>query len=156
MTIWIGGCGSGGGGGGGITELTDDVLAGPGSGAVSATVVGLQGNPISPALPTLGQVLQWNGLAWVPTSLLQSVEIDFGSGIPQREASFLIVDALVTPATRIVAWESADTATGRVGVDQEWDQLILAARAAAGSFTLYVTAVPGPVLGRRVIFYQRG
>lgn len=89
-------------------------------------------------------------------SSIEEIEIDFGSVIPQREASFLIIDGLVTPTTRIVAWESADTALGRVGVDQEWDQLILAARAAAGSFTLYVTAVPGPVLGRRVIFYQRG
>jgi hypothetical protein len=35
--------GSGGGGGGGITRLTGDVLAGPGSGSVASTVVNLTG-----------------------------------------------------------------------------------------------------------------
>lgn len=86
---------------------------------------------------------------------VQRVEIDFGAN-PERSAIFTVTDALVTPTTRVCAWESAETATGRVGVDQEWDQLFLAARAGSGSFDLYVTAHPGPVAGRRVIYYQRG
>lgn len=94
---------------------------------------------------------------WVLTSAptISSVEIDFGS-TPVREQSFQIVDINVTPTSRIVAWESAETATGRVGVDQEWDQLLLAARPGPGYFFLYASAVPGPVVGRRVIYYQRG
>ncbi len=50
----------------GITELTGDVLAGPGSGSQAATVSALQGNPVSSVLPSDGQVLTWNGSAWVP------------------------------------------------------------------------------------------
>lgn len=52
-----------------ITELTADVLAGPGSGAQAATVVALQGNPIVAATPTDGQVLTWDGTQWVPGSV---------------------------------------------------------------------------------------
>lgn len=32
------------------------------------TVVGLQGNPLSNASPTIGQVLKWNGTAWEPAA----------------------------------------------------------------------------------------
>jgi hypothetical protein len=96
---------------------------------------------------------------WVPTSAsanpVVSVEIDFGP-FPVREKSFQINDIFVTPTSRVVAWESAETATGRVGVDQEWDQLLLAARPGPGYFFLYASAVPGPVVGSRVIYYQRG
>lgn len=51
---------------GGITQLTGDVLAGPGTGPKVATVVGLQGNPVSNAAPALGNALVWNGAAWAP------------------------------------------------------------------------------------------
>jgi len=36
---------------------------------VSTTVIKLQGNPISTATPSNGQILQWNGSAWVPGSI---------------------------------------------------------------------------------------
>ena len=58
------GCGNGGGGG--ISELTGDVEAGPGSGSQAATVVGLQGSPVSAVAPADGQVLTWNGAVWTP------------------------------------------------------------------------------------------
>ena len=32
-----------------------------------ATVIGIQGRPVSSAAPTAGQNLQWSGSAWVPT-----------------------------------------------------------------------------------------
>lgn len=51
---------------GGITELINDVLAGPGSGVQAALVVGLQGFPVAPTAPALGEVLTWNGAAWAP------------------------------------------------------------------------------------------
>jgi len=59
-----------GGGSGGITQLTQDVLAGPGSGSVAATVVGLRSRAISAVAPTNGQVLAYNtGAAqWTPTT----------------------------------------------------------------------------------------
>lgn len=50
----------------GISQLTGDVLAGPGAGSQSATVAALQGSPVSSVLPADGQVLTWNGSAWVP------------------------------------------------------------------------------------------
>lgn len=37
--------------------------------SVSTTVVKLQGHPISTATPSNGQILQWNGTAWVPGSV---------------------------------------------------------------------------------------
>jgi len=50
----------------GITQLTGDVTAGPGSGSKAATVARLQGNAVSSVAPSDGQVLTWNGSAWVP------------------------------------------------------------------------------------------
>ncbi len=69
--IWTvdGICGAAtGGGGGGLTQLTGDVLAGPGSGSQAATVTGLQNRPVGSAAPTTGQLLGWNGSAWVPVA----------------------------------------------------------------------------------------
>jgi hypothetical protein len=35
--------------------------------AAAATVIGIQGRPVSSVAPTTGQNLQWSGSAWVPT-----------------------------------------------------------------------------------------
>lgn len=89
---------------------------------------------------------------------IERVEIDFGT-TPQWQMMFTVSNFSVTPLSRIVAWESAETATGRVGVDQEWDQLLLAARPDPITpllINIYATAFPGPVVGRRVIYYQIG
>jgi len=58
----------GGGGNVGISQLTQDVLAGPGSGSKAATVVGLQTRPVGPDVPDVGDVLTWDGAAWVPAA----------------------------------------------------------------------------------------
>jgi len=50
-----------------VAALTGDVTSNAGSPAT--TVVKLQGNSVSNAAPTNGQVLQWNGTAWVPGAL---------------------------------------------------------------------------------------
>lgn len=52
----------------GITELTQDVLAGPGSGSQVATVVGLQSNPVAAGLPVAGDLLTWDGVQWAPSA----------------------------------------------------------------------------------------
>lgn len=52
----------------GITELTQDVLAGPGSGSQVATVVGLQSNPVAAGLPVAGDLLTWSGAQWAPSA----------------------------------------------------------------------------------------
>jgi predicted Rdx family selenoprotein len=68
-----------GGGGGGITQLTVDVLAGPGSGAVAATVVQIHGAsvPAAGAL-TVGNVLQVSGssaLTYGPVNLASTAAV---------------------------------------------------------------------------------
>lgn len=50
----------------GITRLTQDVLAGPGSGTVAATVVRIQSVPVSNAAPSSGDVLTYDGAKWKP------------------------------------------------------------------------------------------
>jgi len=58
------------GSGSGITELTADVLAGPGSGSQTAKVVALQNRDVSSLLPNAGQVLTWNSASsqWIPAN----------------------------------------------------------------------------------------
>jgi hypothetical protein len=58
-----------GGSGSGITQLTGDVDAGPGSGSQAATVVGLQTHPVSAAAPAVGNVLTWGGASWAPAAV---------------------------------------------------------------------------------------
>lgn len=53
-----------GAGGAGINELDQDVLAGPGIGKQSATVVALQGRDLDAALPAVGDLLYWDGSIW--------------------------------------------------------------------------------------------
>ncbi len=49
----------------GIIRLSGD-LNGTGTTATNPRVSGLQGNPVSNLVPTLDQVLTWNGTAWAP------------------------------------------------------------------------------------------
>ena len=59
-----------GGGGGGITQLHQDVVAGPGTGDVPATVEGFQTRPVDPgAPPNDSSVYVWNGSEWVARQL---------------------------------------------------------------------------------------
>jgi len=55
----------------GITQLTGDVTAGPGSGSQPASVVKIQGTAVSSSAPTNGQFLVYNSGAtqWQPTSV---------------------------------------------------------------------------------------
>jgi len=50
----------------GITDLTGDVTA-TGPGSASASVVALQGNPVSASAPAAQDVLAWDGAQWAPT-----------------------------------------------------------------------------------------
>lgn len=82
------------------------------------------------------------------------VEIDFGSGTPKFDAQFTVTDAEVSGTSKIIVMESGKAATGRVSGDAQWDQLQLSAEPGTGNFTLYVLAIPGPVVGKRKIQYQ--
>ncbi len=81
------------------------------------------------------------------------VEIDFGSD-PVWSASFTIVDAAVTSsAKKIIVTPSGNTPTGGNDDDWEWDGMVFAAKAGTGSFTLRAIAFPGPVSGKRKVYY---
>jgi len=84
-----------------------------------------------------------------------AVEIDFGTEAVW-DKTFTITDAGVTALSNVAVTPSGRIATGRVGDDAAWDNLLLAALPGAGSFELTALAVPGPIMGRRVIQYQIG
>jgi len=52
-----------------LPTFNGDITADTSAGSVSATVVSIQGNPVSVQNPANGQILQWNGTAWVPGSI---------------------------------------------------------------------------------------
>jgi hypothetical protein len=106
----------------------------------------------------------WRGYAQWQWELLQVVEglvggntseteIDFGTA-PVGSASFVVAAVGCTPTSKVMVWPSSKTATGRVGNDAEWDQLILSAVPGTDQFTINALAVPGPVSGRRVVMFQ--
>jgi hypothetical protein len=81
------------------------------------------------------------------------VTIDFGT-LPVYAKDFVIPDSRVTTSSTIVVLPTSIPASGRVGNDAAWDQLVMSAIPGTGSFTLDVTLLPGPVVGSRVIQYQ--
>ena len=104
---------SGGGGGSGITQLTGDVTAGPGSGSVASTLAQIQGitlNASGGSAPTTGSLLgytniispSWNPMGGVPTagSILTFSGAAWGSTpAPTADAQILIWNnTLTTPA----------------------------------------------------------
>jgi len=48
---------------------------------VSQTVIGIQGHPVSATVPTTGQVLEWNGSAWAPTTFTTTLAGDVTGSI---------------------------------------------------------------------------
>lgn len=109
----------------------------------------------------------WNGSVEVPTKnalydkiesltggsfSMTETEIDFGT-TPVGGKTFTVVDGTVTGASKISAWPSGNLATDRVGNDDEWDMITYSVRAEAGQFILTAMAMPGPVVGKRKVYY---
>lgn len=139
------------------------VTGGPGvpesiSGTQATTLLDVFTSVLKGLVPASGggtvNFLRADGTWVVPPGALVStiVEVDFGS-LPSWGADFTIVDAAVGVGSRVVTQQISAPATGRVGNDAEWDQLLLATAPAAGSFTLSVMPLPGPVVGMRRIAY---
>jgi hypothetical protein len=59
----------------GNVQIAEDLGGTPSS----PLVIGLQGRPVSNVGPGLGQVLSWNGIAWIPTT--SSANITFGGDL---------------------------------------------------------------------------
>jgi hypothetical protein len=82
-------------------------------------------------------------------------EIDFGS-TPLFSKEFTVVDVTVTATNKIIVIPSGNAPTGLAVGEGEFDNIGYSAKAATGSFTLWAVATPGPVMGKRKIFYQIG
>lgn len=117
------------GGGGGITQLTADVLAGPGSGSLAATVVRIQSNPVSAVAPAPGDGLVWNGVAWAPTPVAGGSN-NLVTSLP---GAWLDPTLLLTVGT-LVRVSAADTVVAAANTSP----------AAATPFVGIVTAIPAP------------
>lgn len=89
---------------------------------------------------------------WQNKSLLTETEINFGSN-PVRSKKFTIVDASITPTSKITVMPSGNVGTGRVGNDWEWDSIAFAATAGSGSFTISAFA-SGRIMGNRKVYYS--
>jgi hypothetical protein len=79
-------------------------------------------------------------------------EVDFLT--PSYDYQFTVTDATVGVASKITVIPCGKAATGRTADDWQWDGITFAALPAVGSFTLYATAHPGPVVGKRKIQYS--
>jgi hypothetical protein len=53
---------------GAFTSITGDLSLTDGETETVATVIGIQGQPVSATDPTTNQVFQFNGTEWVPTT----------------------------------------------------------------------------------------
>lgn len=85
---------------------------------------------------------------WIET------QIDFGTGKPVYDKTFIITDSSVSSGSKIVVLPCGKTASGQQDGDWLWDGLTLAALPGSGSFTLFSAPIPGPIQGKRIIQYQ--
>jgi hypothetical protein len=81
------------------------------SGTTSATVVALQGEPISTQLPSIGQILQWTGTAWTPGAIPTG-----GSGGGGLAYYFNFSNEAQTPTTNLSSTPNTPKELGIVGV----------------------------------------
>lgn len=86
---------------------------------------------------------------------ISQTEIDFGT-TPVAEASFLITDAAVSAASRIIGTVAYVAPTGKDLDELEMDGLDLKFAPGSGQFTLYARGLDGYVADRFLINYQVG
>jgi len=124
----------------GITQLTGDVLAGPGTGLQPATVVGLQGSPVAAAAPVLGDVLEWNGAAWAPEPKHNDVAIQTTNAVPVEMYHYTLAPAscMTLRATVVVAQTITAAIVGR------FVRELTAERVGLGAAVLRQDLVPSP------------
>ncbi len=108
-----------------------------------------------------GQVPVWSTTSskWQPGTVagggnsLKSVEIDFGS-VPTRYRTFTVIDASVSPTSKIMVTQSGQAATGGQADDAEMDPILLSARAGSGQLVIAARTLDGVVTGKYVANYQ--
>ena len=74
------------------------------------------------------------------------VELEWGS-TPPLSKTFTVTDVVVTSTMEVVVVPSAEAATGRSQDENEADSFLYRAVAGTGQFTVYGSALEGPVVG---------
>lgn len=98
--------------------------------------------------------VKWAAAGASGTNIVE-VEVDFGTA-PTRSKSFTITDGSITAAQQIQVNQSLAAATGRSQDENEMDTLLPRAVAGTGQFTMFVTALEGPVVGKFKFNYLAG
>ena len=95
---------------------------------------------------TLSSTVVGLGGGWYQTS------VNFGSN-PTWNGAFTITNAFASTTSYIIVLMSGNSPTGLNEEEAEWDVITFAAKSLSGSFIVRAAAFPGPVSGRRKIFY---
>lgn len=139
-----------GGTGLGTTPASGEILIGNGATYTKATITAGANVTVTNGAGTITIAASGGGGG---SATWTEAEVDFGS-VPTRDALFTITDGSVTGASKVAVLSCGKPATGRVAGDDQWDSITYAANPGTGSFDLYASANPGPVVGKRKIQYQ--
>ncbi len=114
------------GSGVGITQLHQDVVAGPGTGNVPATVEGFQARPVDPgAPPNDSSVYVWNGSEWVARQLTAD-DIAAGFSITSFSGGSTVeTGATVTNPSFTASYSSLPTSAAITNTDGQDSPLVL-------------------------------
>lgn len=125
-----------GGSGSGITQLTGDVRAGPGTGSVPGTVEGFQDRPVNAAAPPNdSSVYVWNGTEWVARQLTQD-DIATGFSIESFSGGSVVeTGATVTNPTFTASYSSEPASANITNTDGIDSPLDLVAPYTSGTVT---------------------
>jgi hypothetical protein len=82
-----------------------------------------------------------------------TAEVDFGS-TPTLTGVFTVVDATIAATMVMQVSQSGVAPTGKSQDENELDPILFRAVAGSGSFTLYGTALNGPVVGKYKVNYM--
>src|SRR5579859_2391641 len=78
-----------------VISLTNDL-----GGTLNAPlVIGIQGRDISSASPNNGDVLSWNGLAWIPTSIANNNILNFSKDLSGNSSSQTVIGLQSKPVS---------------------------------------------------------
>ena len=94
-----------------LPTFNGDITANTSNGSVSATVVAIQGSPISVQTPSSGQALQWNGTAWTPGAIPNG-----GSGGGGLVYYLNFANEAQTPTTNLSATPNTPKELGITGI----------------------------------------
>jgi len=148
-------------GGSGITQLTGDVTAGPGSGSVASTVVGIQGYSVNvTGLSTSGQMLFWTNLGGTGQWVTTYVPTGTGSMLFWNGTSWESTSTTGIATGNVLVWNNSTSKwvpgaaplTGDVTGTTSSNQVI----SLAGGQTLALTGANFPVSGSIMQYVTSG